>query len=80
MILVGDDECSVYAGLVGVFCEAARSLYGMEQPVLARGKGLKTWIVHFSGDVYQSRKDPGVGNTISTEPVSRQAIERGLKG
>ncbi len=59
MILVGDDECSVYAGLVGVFCEAARSLYGMEQPVLARSKGLQAGIDDLPGDIYNN---PGVGS------------------
>ena len=41
------------------------------------GKDLKTWIVHLTGDVYNNPElDPGVGNTISTEPVSRQASGR----
>ena len=59
MLLIGDDECAIDAGLVGVFSKAARGIYGMEQPVLARGKGLKTRIVHLTGDVYNN---PGIGS------------------
>ena len=59
MLLIGDDESSVDAGLVGVFGEAARGIYGMDQPVLARGKGLQAGIVHLSGDVYNN---PGIGS------------------
>ena len=44
VLLVGDDECAVDAGGVGVCGEAARSLYGIEQSVLARGKGVKPGI------------------------------------
>ena len=54
MLLVGNDECAVDAGGVGVFGEAARGLYGIEQSVLARGKGVETGIDYLTGDVYNN--------------------------
>ena len=59
MLLVGDDECAVDTGLVGVFSKAARGIYGMEQPVLARGKGVETGIDDLAGDIYNN---PGIGS------------------
>ena len=58
MLLIGDDECAIDAGLVGVFSESARGIYRVEKPVLARGKGVETGIDDLSGDVYNN---PGIG-------------------
>ena len=74
MCLVGDDECAVDAGLVGVLGKAARGLYCIEEPVPFRGQGLETRTHYLAGDVHDDfRRVVGEGRTISREPVSRQA-------
>ena len=59
VLLVGDDECAVDAGGVSVCGEAASGLYGIEQSVLARGKGVETGIDDLACDVYNN---PGIGS------------------
>ena len=76
MLLVGDDECAVDAGLVGVFGEAARGIYRVEKPVLARGKGLKTRIVHLTGDVYNN---PGIGSRGGQYYLYRAGVTAGKR-
>ena len=61
MCLVGDDECTVDAGLVGVLGKAARCLYCVEEPVPFRGQGLDTRIHHLAGDVYDDFRRGGGG-------------------